>query len=146
VQDGYGQAMRRATLGYLLHSPAFLAKMAPLALPPPPPPPVPPEIGVVAGCPPPEDFAAVLAAVQTAALGATPELLACQLGVHLESMWMRDVRQADLGLKPRARQDLRGCPDCRSRASGLHVCRGRRRSCWATSRRSGCLPTYTTSA
>ena len=30
--------MRRATLGYLLHSPAFLAKMAPLALPPPPPP------------------------------------------------------------------------------------------------------------
>ena len=98
LQDDYAQAMRVATLGYLLHSRPFRLKMSPLGLPPPPPPPTPPEIGVVTT--PPHDFAGVLTEVQQLALGAAPQLLACQLGVHLESLWMRDavLVQDDLAL------------------------------------------------
>jgi len=90
--------MRVATLGYLLHSRAFRLKMAPLGLPPPPPPPTAPEIGVVTT--PAHDFAGTLAQVQQLALGAAPQLLACQLGVHLESLWTRDavLVQDDLAL------------------------------------------------
>jgi hypothetical protein len=42
----------------------------------------------------------VLAQVHQLSLGAAPQLLACQLGVHLESIWMRHALlvQDDLAL------------------------------------------------